>query len=53
MATAKETPSGAGLKDAVKTEVKQAQANVETGNVSTSAAPPQPKDLPTGARSRR
>lgn len=38
------------LKTAVAKETKAAEAKVETGNVSTSKAPPQPSDLPTGTR---
>lgn len=39
------------LKTAVKKEVREAANEAKTGNVSTSKAPPQPVDLPTGARS--
>jgi hypothetical protein len=38
------------LEKAVKQEVKEAQQEVKTGNVSTSKAPPQPVDLPTNTR---
>jgi hypothetical protein len=38
------------LKTAVKEEVKEAAKEAETGNVSTSKAPPQPVDLPTNTR---
>lgn len=43
--------SSKSLKTAVKTEVKQAEKAAQTGNVTTSKAPPAPVDLPTGARS--
>jgi hypothetical protein len=39
------------LKTAVKKEVKEAATDAKTGNVSTTKAPPEPVDLPTGARS--
>ena len=46
--------SSKSLKTAVKAEVKEAQKEARTGDVTTAKAPPKPSepvDLPTGARS--